>query len=123
MDKPSHLQVSRRERQIMEIIYSHGEASVSDVLEAMHDPPSYSAVRAMLRILEEKGHLRHKRDGRKYVYLPTVTPAKARRSAMRNLLQTFDNGSLINSEFVLQLQQCDDNRGCILHLKMPGQCR
>lgn len=89
-----HLQLSRRERQIMEIIYSRGEASAADVLEVLPDPPSYSAVRAMLRLLEEKGHLKHRKDGRKYIFVPTVNPAKARRSALKNLLQTFFDGSV-----------------------------
>ena len=87
-------QFSRRERQIMEIIYRGGEATVADVLDAMHDPPSYSAVRALLNLLEDKGHLRHKQVGRKYVYVPTVAREKARRSALHNLLQTFFDGSV-----------------------------
>ena len=87
-------QFSRRERQIMEIIYRRGEATVANVLEEMHDPPSYSAIRALLNLLEEKGHLRHKENGRKYVYVPTVVREKARRSALHNLLQTFFDGSV-----------------------------
>ena len=64
-----HLHLSRRERQIMEILYRSGQATAAEVLEAMHDPPSYSAVRATLRLLEEKGHVRHKQDGRKYILM------------------------------------------------------
>jgi predicted transcriptional regulator len=89
-----HLHLSRRERQIMEIIYRLGQASAAEVLEALPDPPSYSAVRATLRLLEEKGHLRHKQTGKKYVFLPTVAVSRARRSALRNVLHTFFDGSV-----------------------------
>lgn len=85
--------LSRRERQIMDILYQRGKASASDVREAMPDAPSYSAVRAMLRILEEKGHLKHQEEGLKYVYAPTVARDKAKRSAVQHLLDTFFNGS------------------------------
>ena len=85
--------LSRRERQIMDIIYQRGKASASEVREAMPDAPSYSAVRAMLRILEEKGHLKHQEEGLKYVYAPTVARDKAKRSAVQHLLDTFFNGS------------------------------
>jgi BlaI family penicillinase repressor len=84
--------LSRRERQIMEIVYQRGKASASDVREAMPDAPSYSAVRAMLRILEEKGHLKHQEEGLKYVYAPVVGREKAKRSAVQHLLDTFFNG-------------------------------
>ncbi len=85
--------LSRRERQIMELIYASGQATATEVLERLPDPPSYSTVRALLRILETKGHLRHIVDGTRYVFLPTVAPERARRSAMQNLLQTFFEGS------------------------------
>ena len=85
--------LSRRERQIMDILYQRGKASASEVREAMPDAPSYSAVRAMLRILEEKGHLKHQEEGLKYVYAPTVARDKAKRSAVKHLLDTFFNGS------------------------------
>lgn len=81
--------LSRRERQIMDILYQRGKASASDVREAMPDPPSYSAVRAMLRVLEEKGHVKHQAEGLKYVYVPTVARDKAKRSAVKHLLDTF----------------------------------
>ena len=77
----------------MEILYRGGKASTSEVLAAMEDPPSYSAVRAMLRVLEEKGHVRHQEEGLKYVYLPTMAREKAKRSAVKHLLDTFFNGS------------------------------
>lgn len=85
--------LSRRERQIMEILYQRGKASAAEVREAMEDAPSYSAVRAMLRILEDKGHLKHQEEGLKYVYAPTVARDKAKRSAVKHLLDTFFNGS------------------------------
>lgn len=85
--------LSRRERQIMELIYAAGQATATEVLEKLPDPPSYSTVRALLRILETKGHLRHVVDGTRYVFLPTVAPERARRSAMKSLLQTFFEGS------------------------------
>ena len=85
--------LSRRERQIMEILYQHGKASASDVREAMPDAPGYSAVRAMLRVLEEKGHVRHQEEGLRYVYVPIVTRDKARRAAVKHVMDTFFNGS------------------------------
>ncbi|MEO8429986.1 MAG: BlaI/MecI/CopY family transcriptional regulator [Acidobacteriota bacterium] len=86
-------QLSRRERQIMEVIYRTGQATATEVLEALPDPPSNSAVRALLRILETKGHLRHVADRTRYVFLPTLAPDRARRSAMQSLVNTFFEGS------------------------------
>jgi predicted transcriptional regulator len=85
--------LSRRERQIMDILYQRGKASASEVREAMADAPSYSAVRAMLRVLEEKGHIRHAEEGLKYVYVPVVAREKAKRSAVKHVLDTFFSGS------------------------------
>ena len=85
--------LSRRERQIMDILYRSGKASAQDVLAAMPDPPSYSAVRAMLRVLEEKGHIKHQEEGLKYVYAPVVARDKAKRSAVKHVMETFFNGS------------------------------
>ena len=87
-------QLSRRERQIMDVIYRLGRATAAEVLERLPDPPSYSAVRAMLRVLEEKGHVRHEQDGQRYVYLPTVAREKARKSALAHLVKTFFDGSV-----------------------------
>lgn len=81
--------LSRRERQIMDILYQRGRASAAEVRTAMEDAPSYSAVRAMLRTLEEKGHIHHEMDGLKYVYLPSLGKEKAKRSAVKHLLRTF----------------------------------
>jgi BlaI family transcriptional regulator, penicillinase repressor len=85
--------LSRRERQIMDAIYARGQATAAEVTAALPDAPSYSAVRALLRILEQKGHLRHEEDGPRYVFLPTVSRDRARRSALRNLVKTFFDGS------------------------------
>jgi predicted transcriptional regulator len=86
-------QLSRRERQIMEIVYESGRVTAAEVRDRMPDPPSYSAVRAMLRILEDKGHLRHLTDGPRYVFLPTVPREQARETALRRLVHTFFEGS------------------------------
>ncbi|PYR73451.1 MAG: CopY family transcriptional regulator [Acidobacteria bacterium] len=88
-----HRDLSRRERQILDILYQHGRATAADVQQALPDPPSYSAVRAMLRILEDKGHIRHEQDGPRYIYRPTVARDNAKRSALRHILQTFFDGS------------------------------
>jgi BlaI family penicillinase repressor len=85
--------LSRRERQIMDILYQRGKSSATEVREAMPNAPGYSAVRAMLRVLEDKGHVRHQAEGLKYVYLPTVTREKAKRSAVKHLLDTFFHDS------------------------------
>ena len=85
--------LSRRERQIMDVIYRAGRASASEVLAALPDPPGYSAVRAHLRVLEEKGHLRHEQDGTRHVFLPTLPASLARGAALQNLLHTFFEGS------------------------------
>jgi len=91
--RPSHLDLSRRERQIIDALFRLGRASAADVRGALPDPPSYSAVRALLRILEEKGHVRHEQDGPRYVYMPTVARENAKRSALRHMVQTFFEGS------------------------------
>jgi len=85
--------LSRRERQIMDVIYALQEATVNQVLERLPSPPGYSAVRALLRVLEQKGHLVHRQDGPRYIYAPTWPREKARRSALKHLLQTFFDDS------------------------------
>jgi BlaI family penicillinase repressor len=94
MLKIQHL--SRREREMMDIIFARGQATASEVLEAMADPPSYSAVRATLRVLEPKGHLRHQLEGTRYVYIPKVNRERVRLSALDQLLTTFFDGSAAN---------------------------
>lgn len=85
--------LSRRERQIMDIIYESKEATAQQVMERLPDAPGYSAVRALLRVLENKGHLDHRRDGQRYVYVPRLPKDKARRSELRHLLKTFFDNS------------------------------
>ena len=91
LDESVHL--SRRERQIMDYLFRVGRATAADVLGGIPDPPSYSAVRAMLRTLEEKGHVRHEEEGRAYVFLPTLRVESARRTALAHLLRTFFDNS------------------------------
>ncbi|HEY0670880.1 MAG TPA: BlaI/MecI/CopY family transcriptional regulator [Longimicrobiales bacterium] len=91
MEKPG---LSRRERQIIDALYTLGEATVGEVMERMPDPPSYSAVRATLRVLEEKGHVKHRQDGPRYLYLPTVSRDKAQSHALKHLVGTFFGGSV-----------------------------
>lgn len=91
-DRP-HRDLTRRERQIMDIVYRFERATAQEVRENLPDPPSYSAVRALLRVLEEKGHLEHVQEGPRYVYLPTVPRETARKSAMKRLVRTFFDDS------------------------------
>jgi predicted transcriptional regulator len=90
---PEH-NLSRRERQIMDVLHAQGQATAAEVLAALPDPPGYSAVRALLRILEEKGHARHRREGARYVYVPRTSPELARRSALQRVVSTFFQGSV-----------------------------
>ncbi len=106
--KASTTQLSRRERQIMDVVYKLGKASANEVLGNLPDPPSYSAVRALLRILEDKGYLTHEQEGAKYVYLPTTARDTARRSALRNLVSTFFDGS--TEEAVATLLSMDESK-------------
>ncbi|MEP6744197.1 MAG: BlaI/MecI/CopY family transcriptional regulator [Gemmatimonadota bacterium] len=98
--------LTRRERQIMDVLFRQGEATVTEVMEALPDPPSYSAVRATLRILEEKGHIRHREEGPRYVFLPKVEPQRARRAALEHLLDTFFAGSA--EQAVMALAEMSD---------------
>ncbi len=94
MSEPADLHLSRRERQIMDIIYARGEASASDVLEDMPNPPTRTAVRTMLRILEEKGHLAHRKKSREFIYEPTRPRTRAGLAAFHRVIRTFFEGSL-----------------------------
>jgi predicted transcriptional regulator len=85
--------LTRRERQIVEAVYRLGDATVAEVQEEIADPPGYDSVRTMMRLLEEKGVLRHRRDGQRYVYRPVVEKAQARQGALRELVRTFFDGS------------------------------
>ena len=93
--KPS--QLSRRERQIMNVVFERSHATAAEVHQALPDAPSYSAIRALLRILEEKGHLKHRAEGPRYVYFPATSREKASRSALKQVVQTFFQGSLANA--------------------------
>ena len=90
-------ELSRRERQIMDIVYSRGEATAAEVTESLPEAPSYSTVRALLRILEDKGVLRHREDGPRYIFSPTIPREKASKSALTRVLNTFFEGSLANA--------------------------
>ena len=94
MRKSRHRDLSRRERQIMDILYRRGRATASEIHQALPDAPSYSAVRAKLRVLEEKGHARHEEEALRYVYRPTLPRQAARRSALRHMVSTFFEGSV-----------------------------
>ncbi len=108
MSHPPTEDLSRRERQIMEVIYRLGEASAIEIRENLPSPPSYSAVRAQLVILEDKGALKHVKRARRYIYRPTVGPQRAKRSALKRLLNTFYEGSAEN--LVASLLNPDDLR-------------
>ena len=94
--KPKPNALTRRERQIMDVLYKLERATVAEVLHKLVDQPNYSTVRAQLRILEEKGHVRHEEHGLRYVYVPRVPRDIARRSALRHLVETFFEGSAEN---------------------------
>lgn len=100
--------LGRRERQIMDVVYRLGRATVAEVREELPDPPSYSAVRGMLNLLEDKGHLRHEREGLRYVYLPVVEPEDASRRALEHVVRTFFGGS--TSQAVSALFALNDGR-------------
>src|SRR4051812_49085562 len=86
--------LSRRERQIMDVVYARGEATAAEVLDGLPDPPTKTSVRTLLRILEEKGHLTHRQDGLTYVYKASRPRGRVGRSALRRVLQTFFDGSI-----------------------------
>ena len=95
------IRLSRRERQILDILYARGRATAAEILAAMPDPPSYSATRALLRVLEDKGHVRHAEDGPRYVFSPRVARVKARASALKHLVETFFGGSAAEAAAIL----------------------
>jgi predicted transcriptional regulator len=105
MAKPAAHDLSRRERQIMDVIFQRGQATAAEVAEVIPDPPSYSAVRALLRILEEKGYLRHEQQGLRYVFMPTMRRDSARRSALKSVVKTFFDGSVEQTVAALLGQQ------------------
>jgi BlaI family transcriptional regulator, penicillinase repressor len=96
MRKPLHAVLTRRERQIMDILFRRGRATAAEVMEELSGEPSYSTVRTQLRVLEEKGHARHEEEGLRYVYMPALARTAARKSALRHLVDTFFDGSAEN---------------------------
>ena len=94
MSDQLHEHLSRRERQIMDVVFRLGKATAAQIMDGIPDAPSYSAVRAMLRILEEKGHLEHEKVGTRYLYKPTISQKKAKKTALRHVLTTFFEGSV-----------------------------
>ncbi|HEV8198236.1 MAG TPA: BlaI/MecI/CopY family transcriptional regulator [Gemmatimonadales bacterium] len=129
MPRPNAADLSRRERQIMSIVYQLGRATAADVLGELEDPPSYSAVRSHLRILEEKGHLRHEQDGPRYVFLPTLPRDRARLGALRQVLHTFFDGSasqamaalLDSTDRPLSPQELDQLARLVEHARKEGR--
>ncbi len=93
---PATSGLTKRERQIMDVLYRLGRATASDILERMSGAPSYSTVRTQLRVLEDKGHVRHEEQGLRYLYMPTVPRHEARRTALKHLVDTFFDGSSAN---------------------------
>jgi predicted transcriptional regulator len=104
--------LSRRERQILDVLFRAGRATAAEVRAGLPDPPSYSAVRALLRILEQKGHIRHEQSGPRYVFMPTVKRAAAKRFALRHLVNTFFEGSagaLLSTLFEMSARDLTDD--------------
>ncbi len=122
-------ELSARERQIMDVVWRRRTATVTEVLAELPDPPSYSAVRAMLRILEQKGHLRHREEGRRYVYLPTAPRTRAQRSALRRVLRTLFQDSpseavaaLLDMEAArLSADELDELEGLVRRARLRGR--
>ncbi len=96
MARPLHSALTRRERQIMDILFRRGRATAAEVMEELTGEPSYSTVRTQLRVLEEKGHVRHEEEGLRYVYVPVMARPAARKSALRHIVDTFFDGSAEN---------------------------
>ncbi len=120
MGRPVGKGLSRRERQIMDVIYRRGRATAAEVLEGLPAPPSYSAVRAMLMVLEDKGHLRHALQSPRYLFMPMVPREEARRSALKQLVQTFFDGSTKQTvAALLDLSASKLSDGELERLSMP----
>jgi BlaI family penicillinase repressor len=129
MALPVEQHLSRRERQIMDVLHARGSATAAEVQAALPDPPSYSSVRALLRILEDKGHARHRREGTRYVYLPRASRDAASRSALKRVVSTFFQGSVAQAVAALlenadtKLSDSDLNKldGMIRQAKKEGR--
>jgi BlaI family transcriptional regulator, penicillinase repressor len=126
---PLQQQWSRRERQIMDVLYEAQSATVAEVREAIPEPPSYSAVRALLRVLEEKGHVRHEQDGARYVYVPVKPRTQVANGVLQQVMQTFFGGSveavlttlLNSSETKLTAEECERLTALIEQAKEEGR--
>src|SRR5580704_4630881 len=115
------LHLSRRERQIMDILHAREAVTAAEIRAAMADAPSYSTVRALLRILEEKGHVKHREDGPRYVYLPRVSRGTASRSAMKRLVATFFQGSVTEAVAAAAFEELTlSGRDALLTGQQPG---
>jgi predicted transcriptional regulator len=130
MSKPKQgRELTRRERQIMDILHRRGRATAHQVLEDLADPPSYSSVRALLRLLEERGHVRHAIDGQAYVYSPAASRSDARRGAISHLISTFFGGSAreavatLVQERKLSHEELDEISALIEHAREGGRRR
>ena len=119
MGNEKHLQLGRRERQIMDVVYRRGRASVTDVLADLPDPPTYSAVRGMLRLLEEKGFVRHEQEGLKYVYLAADDTRQVRANALKHIIKTFFGGS--PEQAVAALLEMSDSKLSAKDKQYPSQ--
>jgi predicted transcriptional regulator len=125
----THIHLTRRERQIMDVVYARGQATVTEVLEELPDAPSYSAVRALMRKLEEKGHLTHNASGPRYVYEATLPREEARETALERLVRTFFDGSttktvaaLIDAGALeLSDEELDEMADMIAHARRRGR--
>jgi len=118
MNEKSDLELGRRERQIMDVVHRLGEASVADVRAELPDPPTYSAVRGMMRLLEEKGYLEHVQDGLRYVYKPTLARQQARAAALTHMVRTFFAGSATDAvASLLELPDAKLSQGDLARLK------
>jgi BlaI family transcriptional regulator, penicillinase repressor len=124
----SYASLSRRERQILDVIYSKGRATAYEILEALPEVPSYSAIRITLASLEKKGHLRHEKDGLRYVFIPNVSATRAKRTAVKHLLRTFFGGSreqflstLLDSSSAISEEECDRLTSVIEKARKEGR--
>jgi predicted transcriptional regulator len=118
INKKSDLELGRRERQIMDVVYRLGEASVAEVRAELPEPPTYSAVRGMMRLLEDKGYLEHVQDGLRYVYKPTLARQQARVAALKHMVRTFFAGSTTDAvASLLELPDADLSAQDLARLK------
>jgi predicted transcriptional regulator len=110
--------LARRERQVMDILFRRGEATAAEIIQDLQDPPTYSAVRSIVRVLEQKGHITHREDGPRYVYLPAVSPERARDEALSHVVRTFFDGSAEQAvTALLRMSDADLSDAELAHLR------